>query len=135
MIDDKVHPNLQKVLILDDDLGFVFWLGHLLDATGFSAIPAKSVPDAASLLSQLDLRADVLVINLALAGALDFMAALNRSQKDVKVVGVLNGPVEADGHKGVHALQSRPAILNETAQVEWLQCIQHVLADHDTYVR
>jgi response regulator RpfG family c-di-GMP phosphodiesterase len=134
MTDDEGHPHLEKVLILDDDLGFVFWLGHLLDATGYSALPAKSVPDAALLLLQLDAKIDLVVINLALAGAIDFLAALHRSQRDIRVVGILDDPVEATGLRGVNTVRSRPSVLNEPAKVEWLQCVQHILANYDTAV-
>ena len=115
------------VLILDDDLGFVFWLGHLLDAAGYSTLPAKRVPDGALLVMQLDLIVDVLVINLALAGGLDFVAALRRSQRDSKVIGVLNDPAEVGNIPGVSAVQLKPSIWNEVARIEWLQCIKRVL--------
>src|SRR5579862_1947430 len=63
------ESTLKTVLILDDDLRFGFWLGHLLDAaTVYSALPARSVPDATLLVRQLNLKVDVLVINLALTG-------------------------------------------------------------------
>jgi hypothetical protein len=43
-------------------LGFVFWLGHVLDASGYQALPAKSVADALVLVSELNVRVDVIVI-------------------------------------------------------------------------
>ena len=115
---------MEKVLILDDDLGFVFWLGHLLDDTGYSALPAKSVPDAALLLRQLDTSVDVLVINTALPGGLDFMADLHRSQPGIRVIGIVNEPLGATRHPEIDAVHSRPSILNEAAKVEWLQCVE-----------
>jgi len=121
-------PHLKTVLILDDELGFVFWLGHLLDAAGYSALPAKSVPDAAMLIMQLDLRVDVLVINLALAGAADFIGAMHRSQVDVKVIGVLNDPAEAAHVPRVNAVQLKASRLSEAEKLGWLECIQRVLA-------
>lgn len=121
-------PHLKTVLILDDELGFVFWLGHLLDAAGYSALPAKSVPDAAMLIMQLDLRVDVLVINLALAGAADFIGAMHRSQMGVKVIGVLNDPAEAAHIPRVNAVQLKNSTLSEAEKLGWLECIQRVLA-------
>jgi hypothetical protein len=119
---------LTTVLILADDLGFVFWLGHVLDAAEYSAWPAKAVADAALLILQLHLRIDVLVVDLALAGALDFIAALRRSQGHCKVVGVLNEAVVVTNIPGVAAVHTKPPVRNEVAMMDWLQCIQGVVA-------
>ena len=115
------------MLIVDGDLGFTFWLGHVLDAAAYLALPAKSPADAALLVMQLDLKVDVLVINLALAGAVDFIAALHRSQSNIKVIGVLNEAQQDLNVPGVHVTQSKPAIPDRAAQAEWLQCIERVL--------
>lgn len=120
---------MKTVLILDDDLGFVFWLGHVLDAAAYSTLPAKSVPDAVLLVTQLGLTVDVLVINLSLAESLDFITALHSSQRDMRVVGVVNDPMEPVNIPGVHAVRLKPSIRNEAAKVEWLQYIQRVLAN------
>jgi hypothetical protein len=41
-------PAIAKtVLIVDEDLGFVFWLGRLLTETGYQAWPARSGVEAA----------------------------------------------------------------------------------------
>jgi ActR/RegA family two-component response regulator len=123
---------LKTVLILDDDLGFVFWLGHVLDAAAYSTLPAKSVPDAALLVTQLGLTVDVLAINLALAEGLDFIAAMHRSQKDMRVIGILNDPANAINIPGVNSVHLKPSIRNEEAKIEWLQYIQSVLANRAT---
>ena len=120
---------MKTVLILDDDLGFVFWLGHVLDAAAYSTLPAKSVPDAVLLVTQLGLTVDVLVINLALAEGLNFVTAMHSSQRDMKVIGVLNDPVEVTNILGVNAVHLKPSVRNEAAKVEWLQYVQSVLAN------
>lgn len=125
------HPRgrsaLKTVLILDDDLGFAFWLGHLLDAAGYLAMPAKSVPDAAKLIVQLNLAVDVLVINLAVPGSVDFIAASQRPNRDLRVVGVLNDSVEVANVPRVHAIHFKGTALDEQARADWLNCVQGVL--------
>jgi DNA-binding response OmpR family regulator len=121
---------LKTVLILDDDLGFVFWLGHVLDAAEYSTLPAKSVSDAAQLIRQLDLTLDALVINLAVVDAIDFIDDLHRSQEDLRVIGVLDDPVEGVNIPGVNAVHLKPSIRGEAAKIEWLQYIQRVVAKH-----
>jgi hypothetical protein len=69
---------LRTVLIVDDDLNFVFWLGNALDGAGFEAFPAKSVPDAIELLSQITVVIDLLIVNAALQGVADFVRCVCR---------------------------------------------------------
>ena len=118
---------LKTVLIVDGDLGFAFWLGHLLDAAGYLAMPAKSIPDAAKLVVQLNLAVDVLVINLAVPGSVDFIAASQRSNSDLRVVGVLNDSVEVANIPRVHTIHFKGTVLDEQAKVDWLQCVRGVL--------
>lgn len=124
----KGQPHLTTVLIIDGELGFVFWLGHLLDAASYSALPAKSVEDAALLIMQLDLTVDVLVINPALPGAPEFIAALHRSQPAVKVIGVRDDASESLSIPGLSATLTKPVIFDEEAKTEWLRGIESVLS-------
>lgn len=119
--------SLKRVLIIDNDLGFAFWLGHVLDAAGYSALPAKSVPDAALLVMQLQLKVDVLAINPSLSGSADFIAALHRSQKHAAIIGVLNDPQQVVRIPGLNAAYAKPVVVDHSAKVEWLEYIEHVL--------
>ena len=118
---------MKRVLIIDNDLGFAFWLGHLLDAAGYSALPAKSVPDAALLVMQLQLKIDLLAINPSLNGAADFIAALHRSQRNAAIIGVLNDPEQFVGIPAVRAAYAKPEVVNQMAKVQWLEHIEHAL--------
>lgn len=91
-------------------------------------MPAKSVPDAAKLVVQLNLAVDVLVINLAVSGSVDYIAASQRSNSDLRVVGVLNDSVEVANVPRVHAIHFKGTVLDEQAKAAWLQCVQGVLA-------
>jgi DNA-binding NtrC family response regulator len=119
--------NLKTVLIVDDDLGFVFWLGHALDAAAYSALPARTIPDAALLIMQLNLTVDVLLINPRLSGGHDFIATLHRSQGHVKVIGILDYGRQLSHIKGVSAHHTKPTVLDEDSKNDWLQCIRGVL--------
>ncbi len=123
---EKSHRT--TVLIIDCDLGFVFWLGHLLDAEAYSALPARTVPDAALLVMQLDLSVDVLVINLALAGADEFITAMHRRKEGVKVIGLQKDSLDSTDIPGVNAVYYPSLnILDYAAKAEWLKCIEQVL--------
>jgi len=121
------HPLATTVLIVDHDLGFVFWLGHALDGLGYSALPAKTIADAALLIMQLDLKVDVLLINVSLPGAAEFAAAVHRNQPQVKVIGILETHTRATTMPGVSIAHYKPATTDHLAKAEWIECIEGVL--------
>jgi DNA-binding response OmpR family regulator len=71
---------MKAILIVDDDLGLVFWLGILLADSGHAALPAKDTRKAVQLLESFDLGVAALVINPVLPGAegLSLRSALHR---------------------------------------------------------
>jgi DNA-binding response OmpR family regulator len=119
--------EMKTVLVVDHDLGFVFWLGQLLDRVGNEAIPAKSVPDAFSLLSTFKPSVDVLVVNPSLPSAADLVAALRHSQEHLSVIGLLESPeAPSDRLWGFDSVCQRPVMVDEITQFEWLQFIEHI---------
>lgn len=72
---------MKNILIVDNDLGFVFWLCHVLDAAGYETVPATGVPEAVAALAELDMWVDVLVALRTLPGADAFAAELRSSQR------------------------------------------------------
>ena len=120
---------MKSILIVDDDLGFVYWLGHLLDTLTHSALPAESVPDAARLVRQLDLKVDLLVLNPKLSGGVDFIAALRRSQPNIRVIGIQDDSWELAKVPGVNATHPRPTDFNESTITAWIECIEQVLGE------
>ena len=94
-------------------------------------MPARSVPDAKKLVVQLNLKVDVLVINLALSGAVDFILASQESDH-VRVVGVLNDSVEAVHIPRVHSVHFKCTVLDDEAKADWLRCVEGVLAGTGT---
>lgn len=123
------EPSLLKtVLIIDNDLGFVFWLGHLLDQHEYLALPARSVSDAALLILQLDLQLDLLIMNPDLMGGLDFLSAVRRSHRDVRVIAVIDDPEKPVAIHGLDGVVRKANVFDEAAQAEWIACVQQVLA-------
>jgi hypothetical protein len=119
---------VRTVLVVDKDLGFVFWLGRALDAMHYYAVPAKSVPDAALLIMQLDLKVDLLMINLELSGGADFISALHRSRQDIRVIGIVEDPLRPVNILGVEGTRRRPTFIDEAVQIEWMEWIEQLMA-------
>src|ERR1017187_4122777 len=90
--DRSVSSNMWKtVLIVDNDLGFAFWLGQALDRAGYETWPARNVAAADSLLAEVRLVVDLLVINASLPRARAFAAHVGRSRADFKVIAICEG--------------------------------------------
>lgn len=76
---------MATILILDNDLGFCFWLGQAMTASQCKAFPATTITEAVTLIAQFKLKIDFLILNPAVPGAMDFMRALRREQRHLRV--------------------------------------------------
>jgi hypothetical protein len=114
------------VLLIDSDLGFVFWLGQTLAEVGYEAIPAKSIPDALKLVAELQLPVALLILRDSLPGAADLIAILQYAQKDLKVILTVEDG-DAPKRLNADAQYRRPHQINENSKMGWLQVIQKVL--------
>lgn len=123
-----MYCSQQTVLIVDDDLGFVFWLGRALDESGFAAFPARNIPDAEALLRELRLSPDLLIVNPALPGTTEFLEGLRLSEAGFKVI-ALSEDAEQPGASqlGAVATRPKPCRRDEVSELGWLDLIQSVL--------
>jgi len=116
---------VQVILIVDSDLGFVFWLGHAIDEGGWEALPAKSVTDALSLIGQLQTAVDLLIVNPSLEGIAGLVEKLLELNPNLKVIALL-----ASGEKpvaGVDACVRKPDRVDESSKLKWQQTIGQLL--------
>ncbi|HLK48916.1 MAG TPA: hypothetical protein VKT49_12315 [Bryobacteraceae bacterium] len=90
---------MATILILDNDLGFVFWLGQTLTTPQCTALPALSVPEANTLISQLKLTIDFLIMNPAVPGAAEFTRSLRKQHRQMRVA-TLAPPLGEAGDRG-----------------------------------
>jgi DNA-binding response OmpR family regulator len=115
------------ILLIDRDLGLLFWLGHALDQAGYPSFPAKSVPDAVSLLGELHLNVGVLILDCSLPGTEGLIAALRQSRKFLKVI-CMNGEEEHICVPGVDALCPKPAGFSSRASSKWVKSLREALS-------
>jgi ActR/RegA family two-component response regulator len=113
------------VLLVDSDLGFVFWLGQALDAAGFQAVPAKNVADAVSLITEHHVSVNLVIFNAAFANAVPLLSALQSST--VKFIAVVPEGVDQGSLPGVDAIRQKPGKLNQHSRREWVNFIQNVI--------
>ena len=120
---------MKTVLIVDDDLGFAFWLGQTLDRAGYETWPARSVTAAKALLAEVKLAVDLLVITASLPRAPSFASQLGRTKSDFKVIAVypeLGDEVEA--FPKASAVHRKPQTIDTAAKLEWVQLVKGVLS-------
>jgi hypothetical protein len=115
---------VKTILIVDRDLGFVFWLGQILDAAGYVAVPAKGIADAAEIVETLRLPVDVIISQPAERGLGEFVEKLRFGSPDLQVVALASAddPVWAIPPLGA-VWKRRPRRRDEAARSEWLDLI------------
>jgi hypothetical protein len=129
MIADRAREIMPTtaVLIVDTDLGFVFWLGQALDNAGYQALPAKSIGDATALLGELNLEIDLLIVSPFLEGARAFADTLRRSQGHLKLIALIDEWEERSfAFPEADASEYRPLNNDEVSRIQWLQTIEGV---------
>lgn len=81
---------MKYILIVDEDLGFVFWLGQILDSEGYVSIPARGVAEAAEIVTLLRLQIDALIASPAARGVRELIERLRFSSPALRVVQLAN---------------------------------------------
>ena len=120
---------MRNVLIVDCDLGFVFWLGQALDRAGYRALPAKSCEDAIELVSRLHLAIHMLIVNGLLPSAGALAVALRSSQRHLKVIAMTGeGDEQSSVFPEADASHRKCSGGGEAAEREWLKTIEGVFA-------
>jgi hypothetical protein len=108
------QPPTQTILIVDQDLGFVMWLGHTFALKGYLTLPITSAPEALRVIAELQIAAlDLLIVNPALPGTSDLIETLRSQQGALKVI-----PIE-DSDRGATDIRE--------AQSEWIAKVQEAL--------
>ncbi len=117
---------METVLIVDNDLGFVFWLGKTLNAAGYEALPAKDAADASALLGELDKTPDLLIVNPALPRIDSLIDRLRRTHKQLKVIAI--GAFAEPDISNAEA-KSNPSAFDESYKERWLDIVRKVMED------
>jgi DNA-binding NtrC family response regulator len=119
---------MKNVLIVDKDLGFLFWVGELLAGANYQPWPACNATDAINLMnSKRTVPLDLLIVNASMRGASRLIAHFRRNRDDLKVIAV-DGQDKALA--GVNAWSERPESGNARARQKWLRVIERMLGSY-----
>ncbi len=120
------------VLIVDEDLGFVWWLGQMFSQAGCQVVPALSSEQSDSYARNLNV--DVMVVNPELAGVPELIRGMS-STRTPKIVAIRNHNASVRGAVRADATLERPSGWGAVSQNEWLGCVRRLVKDvHSTRV-
>ncbi len=123
MIEPSRPPT---ILIVDEDVGFVWWLGELFSEFGYWCIPALSCAQALSLVRKSTRPVHVLVIDPSLRSATRLIQVL-RSIQAPKIVLIEEAGMRETPGFGVAATLERPSGWAPLSRTDWRQRVQRLL--------
>lgn len=117
-------------LIVDEDVGFIWWLGEILNEVGYQAVPALSAKQAVALFAETKFVADLVVVSPGLPGVSALLETLSRSRTPAVVL-IENR--NADSIPGIRPIASlvRPSGWEPVSRVEWLRTMRRVVQQLD----
>ena len=116
------------VLIVDEDLGFVWWLSEMFSAAGCQVVPALNPAEIVSITRELDLNIDMLVVNPDLAGIQETVEALSQSRSP-KIVAIREHDSPRNNVAGAHAMIERPSGSGQVSPKEWQACVKNLVKE------
>jgi hypothetical protein len=122
------RPRTPVVLIVDEDLGFVWWLSEIFSEAGCQVVPALNSEQTVSITRELNLEVDVVVANPDLTGIREMIKTLSTSRVP-KIVAIRDGDADAAGTVRAQASLKRPSGWGPVSRQEWLGCVRGVVKD------
>ena len=121
---------MKNILIVEDDLGFIFWLGGALAAADYQPWPACGVSEATEFVGKAAIPVDLLIVNPSLPGVSKLVAVLRRSQGELKVIAL--GSEDKTKLTGINAWHRKPSLAQEPVkqEQEWLEAVKGVFVGH-----
>jgi DNA-binding response OmpR family regulator len=121
----STNVNRPVVLIVDDDLGFVCWLGEIFNEVGYQPIPALNSLQAVSLTKELNLEIGLVVMNPKLEGISEMIQ--NLSPEPPRIIIIRDQTSEPVGTSQGIAMVERPSPKEPISRKEWLKKVRKVL--------
>jgi CheY-like chemotaxis protein len=118
-----VPTSPAKILIVSDDLAFVFWLGRALDDAGYEAWPARNVENAAALLEELSDFPDLLVLDPETPGANRLIERLS-PQRHLPLIATHSPDAPPTDSGPEDATIPKPRLPDPLAALEYLMVIR-----------
>jgi DNA-binding NtrC family response regulator len=122
-------PAATTVWIVDNDLGFVWWLGEVFTEAGCRTLPALSCEQALALIKNLGVGIDLLVVNPQLPGVVKMLQSLSRAHPNLKVVTIGKASAVLPAALRPQASLERPSASDSISRPEWLKRVRKLLKE------
>jgi hypothetical protein len=121
------------LLIVDNDVGFLWWLGEIFTEAGYQAVPALNCSQALAAVKKFHMQVDLLVVNPALTAVSRLLTSLERPGRDLKIVLIREGPIglKYPGFR-YDATLTRPSGWEPVSRPDWLRKLRNLLKQLDT---
>ena len=113
-------------LIVDEDVGLIFWFGEIFGKAGWNIVPALNCRQAVSLAVMWDSHIDLIVVSAALNGIAEMVQTLSRVHRP-KIV--LIGDPDVDADIPAHATIDRPDVSTSFSRAEWAEQVRKLLKE------
>ncbi len=123
----KEPQGPHTVLIVDDDVAFVWWLGETFTEADYQPVPALNSTEARSLIDSLDAKVNVLVVNPALPAVAALVESLESADRDLKVVLIQDGRTSKAPRFRYDATLARPRGWEPVSREDWLRKLRTLL--------
>lgn len=121
-------PGVQPVvLIVDQDLGFVCWLGELLTQAGYQALPALNSRDAVRIAADLTLPIDVAIVDPRLRGVSKAIKTVRAQYPSLRTIAIGPSRTDAIGAIGAQDTLARPSGSARVSRQEYLRTVRGIL--------
>jgi hypothetical protein len=122
------NRRVKTILLVDSDLGFAFWLGHALDQAGYDALPARSAADGLSLVRELNVSVDLLVVRASLPSVGTLVSDLRKEfDSHVRVIAIVEAGTSVEAHPWADVESVRPEVADESSRIALVHTVRMVM--------
>jgi len=116
-------------LIVEEDIGFLLWLGDLLTDAGYRTIPSSACRQATKFARELGVPIHLTVANLRMKGATSMLRALGAAHHNLKIIAI--GAPESKGPVQVPAtaILEKPRGSDIVSREDWIKRINRAVTD------
>jgi len=122
-------PSNRTILIVDEDLGFVLWLGQLIKELGYLSLPASSCRQAASHIEKLNVSVSVAIVNPGLRGSSQLLQALVAVSNRTRIILIRDRGVDIPPGISASATLEKPSSWDRISHEDWLYKVRRALTD------
>jgi hypothetical protein len=116
-------------LIVEEDVGFLLWLGQLLTEAGYRTIPASDSRQAAAFVHEIGVPIHLAVVNFNLKGASSMLRALGATHRDLRIIAIGHPGKENPARVPASAILEKPRSSERVSHEDWQQRIHQAVTD------